>query len=266
MQISENQGSDIYAIQTLYDGKWVCARKFINEDQAQIYAALLVPDWGKARVRLLLGKYDVEEDRRHYSELDMVPPKSRFSKLMQKLGVNGRMFAQEARKRIVTSVVMAVFGIGLSLIAFSALTSYPTLASNDTGNRSADNIASAKVSIARSIQDIFSDISTSKYAQTKTLPEVPLRMRGDWSHHCASGTQDLQISVNTLTEFDGAIANDHELQIVFQSGQTYGLVTREGQTRILEMITVDEIKIIGQLSEEGQFTISKVDRPLQRCM
>lgn len=266
MKLVENSGLDVFAIQTLYDGKWRYDEKFNDEEQAQRYAARLVPDWGKQRVRLLHEKYDAGDESRHYFELDLCPPKSRYKRVIERVQKSGLSITGKLRKQVAVSVMMMTIGVGAFVIVLSGLTSQPTLAGNDKNIQKNEAVAEATAPIARSILAIFAEVSKNNYGQPTSSKDVPIRLRGDWSRHCNSGMQDLQLMANTLTDFDGAIANDKELQIVFQSGQTYGLVTSEGRTRILELITIDQVKLIGHLTVDGHFHESNKKLLLNRCL
>ncbi|MCG8493283.1 MAG: hypothetical protein MI743_16805, partial [Sneathiellales bacterium] len=80
-----------------------------------------------------------------------------------------------------------------------------------------------------------------------------------------SGVQDVLISKTTLTEFDGAIAKDIELKKVYQAGQFYGLVRKSGTVDVVEMAFVDQIRLIGQFSAEGNYTPISKEITLNRC-
>lgn len=267
MMVEEFQGSDIFVIQTLYDGKWRCDEQYICEEKAQAHAALLVPDWGGQRVRLLMGHYDVEQEDHHYYQMVIVPPKSRYKKAWDKALNSTKHVSRHLKTRIAASALIAVTGVGLALIGFSALTSSTSQAGSDAKMTAiAPVVAQADKGSSKSLRQIFASLSATRYAQPVTLKDVPIRLRGDWSRHCATGLQDLQLFEKMLTEFDGAIAKDLDLNSVYQAGQTYGLVTAEGDIRMLELVSIDQVKMLGHLNKDGQFSAVTEEMLLQRCI
>ncbi len=201
MMVEEFQSADIFVIQTLYDGKWRSDEKFLCEEDAQTHAALLLPDWGGQRVRLLLGHYDVEKSDHHYYQMVLVPPKSRYKRAWDKALSSTKNASRHLKSRMAASVAIAFAGVGISLISIGALTSSPTQASGSSKTTAIAPIA-AKVGTkdTHSVLQTFASLSASRYAQTVTLKDVPIRLRGDWSRHCASGMQDLQLFEKMMTE------------------------------------------------------------------
>ncbi|MBL4740610.1 MAG: hypothetical protein JKY12_06425 [Sneathiella sp.] len=262
MKETSLQGSDIFAVQTLYDGSWRSDRKFISERQAQIYVSLLIGDWGRQRVRLLLGKYDVVCDHRRYSPIAIVPPKSKLAQMVEDLTSNIKNLFLNKKKTLVFGTI-SVLAI---MVSVSAITSYPSLASNKQLDQSNHVIAQAEAPIAKDIRVVFMGLLKGQFSQLVTLKEAPVRLHGDWSEFCPSGIQDIQISRNSFTEFDGAIATDRELQAVFQAGQTYGLVGTDGVIHIIEMTGIDLVKPIGKISTLGVFKSDADMVVLKRCL
>jgi len=256
------QGSNIFAVQTLYDGSWRSDRKFVSERQAQTYVNLLIGDWGRQRVRLLVGKYDAICDHRRYSPIAIVPPKSRFTQIMEDL-VSAVRNTYFHKKR---TLAFGSFGVLAVLAAVSGMTSYPSLADDKPINVENHTIVQAQAPIAKNIRVVFMDLLKGQFSQLVTLEEAPVRLHGDWSEFCPSGIQDIQISRNSVTKFDGAIATDSELQAVFQAGQTYGFVGTDGVIHVMEMAGIDLMKPIGKIDISGEFKPTADMVILKRCL
>ncbi|MEH6405551.1 MAG: hypothetical protein V7750_19425 [Sneathiella sp.] len=259
MKETSLQGSDIFAIQTHYDGSWRSDRKFISERQAQIHANLLIGDWGRQRVRLLKGRYDAVCDHRRYSPIDIAPPKSKFARITENLIFFVRKTLSPV-KRIPLFGALTAFAI---IIGVSGVTSYPLLAS---GKNAEQPIANAEAPIAKNVRVVFVSLLKGQLRRLVTLKEVPVRLHGDWSQFCPSGIQDLQISHKSVTEFDGAIATDSALQAVFQAGQTYGLIGTSGDIQVIEMAGIDLVKPLGKINISGEFEAIADAKMLKRCL
>lgn len=254
---------EIYVIQTLYDGKWRLDKKFDTCEQAQKYASLLVPDWGKARVRLLVGRYDEKQARRRYFEMSLIPPSKWHEKLMSRLsGITPKVNSGSGIK---AGPLIGIAAVLFGALLYSAVTSFPSTASTEGREILLDTVAAAPATDRQSIRQAFADLSKVHRHDTQTHLEVPLRLRGDWSSLCASGVQDIMISTTTLTEFDGAIAKDIELKEVYQAGQFYGLVRKTGAVDVVEMAFADQIKLVGQFDMHGKYTGISEKKFLNRC-
>lgn len=262
MKDSSLQGSDIFAIQTLYDGTWRCDRKFIAEKQAQEHANLLMGDWGRQRVRLLLGQYDAVCDHRRYNQIEILPPKTKRALLLESLV--SIVITLNSKNRLVPT--LGVIGAVIILLTVSAITSFPSMAGDKNNTASDHMVNQAQAPIVKNSRDVFVGLLKGKFSRLVTLKDVPLRLHGDWSELCASGIQDIQISKNFITEFEGAIATDRELQAVFQVGQTYGLVGETGVVQVVELTGIDHLKSIGHINLEGEFIASQSAMTLKRCL
>ncbi|GEM_PF-3594896 len=264
MAVLPVDSSDIYVVQTLYDGKWRLDKKFIDNDQAQHYASLLVPDWGKARVRLLVGRYDADLDRRRFFQTVMEPPLKWHQSFGKRLsGIVARSGASHTRKKAGPLIGIAALLAGV-VMAMGTITSFPTEAANDIVSR--QHVAQNQAPIARNIKTVFSELSEVRYAKTRVLRIAPLRLQGDWSRQCQSGHQELQIAGQGITEFDGAVPKDTILQAVFQAGQTYGLVRESGKIMVLELTSFDQLSPIGELTMDGVFSAASDKAALKRCL
>jgi hypothetical protein len=126
-------------------------------------------------------------------------------------------------------------------------------------------IARAEAPIARTIRDVFAEISNSSYGKTVTLQDVPLRLRGDWSARCRTDGPSLTIGENSFTRFDGAVAHEKPLQAVFQAGQVYGLVQDNGAVAVMELRSFDQLVTRGHISRSATFQAAE-EQPLQRCL
>lgn len=254
---------EIYVIQTLYDGKWRLDKKFDTCEQAQKYASLLVPDWGKARVRLLVGRYDEKLARRRYFEMSLIPPSKWHEKLISRL--SGITPKASTGSGIKAGPLIGIVSVLFGALLYSAVTSFPSTASTEGRDVLLQTVAVAPATDRKSIRQAFADLTKIHRHDTQSHKEVPLRLRGDWSSLCASGVQDVMISKATLTEFDGAIAKDIDLKEVYQAGQFYGLVRKTGAVDVVEMAFADQIKLIGQFSADGEYTAISKKNLLNRC-
>ncbi len=255
--------SDIYAVQTLYDGKWRLDKKFAEKTQAQKYAYLLVSDWGKARVRLLAGRYDTQQQRRRYYEVPLLPPPKWHHGVSQHFV---RVFSRAggADSRVKAGPLLGIVFFILALAAVGSMTAFPTNAAGE--NEGKTTVAQSGLSVLAKADVLFAKAFGKGYAKSRSLEGVPLRLQGDWSRHCASGHQDLQISGQHITEFDGAIAHDIALEAVYQAGQIYGLVREGGTVTIVELVAVDQLKPVGRLMPDGNLTEAAQTVIFKRCL
>ena len=256
------QGSDIFAVQTLYDGSWRSDQKFMSERQAQIYVNLLIGEWGRQRVRILVGKYDAICDHRRYSLIAIIMPKSKLAQIAEDLisAIKNICFH---KKR---TLAFGAFSVLVISLVVSGVTSYPSLANDTPADKENNTFVQAQAPIAKNVRVVFMNLLKGRFNQLVTLKEAPVRLHGDWSEFCPSGIQDIQISRNSVTEFDGAIATDSALQAVFQAGQTYGFVGTDGVIHVIEMTGIDLVKSIGKINILGEFKAAEDMVILKRCL
>jgi hypothetical protein len=251
--------ADIYTVQTLYDGKWRFDGTYETEQGAQKYAALLVPDWGKARVRVLVGRYDAALCKRRYFKLEMTPPLHWYQSVGQKMfSFTSRSPSQKAGPLL--------GGMILMIMLVGGIASFPSNAANSSPTQKVSSVAQNQVTIPKNVKQLFGDLSQKGFNKTNTLTHAPVRLHGLWSFSCPSGGRELVVSKNTITHVDGAVAQDIPLQAVFQSGQTYGFVHENGAVSVVEMVSFDQIKPVGLLGPEGQFEAAPNGELLKRCL
>ncbi|GLQ06971.1 hypothetical protein [Sneathiella chinensis] len=267
MTIQAVSSSDIYVVQTQFDGAWRSFRKYVGQDKAVDLAEELAREWGQRRVRILVGRYDPETQRRRYTAFS--------SEMIEHFGGRGRKapWANRLARPFAGRKAMLGTSVAGGALLLAALLvgglAFSPLSQADNSGQGAPAQAAPEKGEAEGVSPLearFSELTRRSYSRPIRLPHVPVRLQGDWSRNCLSGIQEYQIKQDTLVRFEGALALDAPLSSVLQSGQVYGLLTGGGELRVFEMVGVDRLKAVGVVTASGLFTPAADGPELHRCL
>ncbi|MEH6527465.1 MAG: hypothetical protein V7723_15460 [Sneathiella sp.] len=271
-----------YVIQTLVSESWRSFDRYETEDSAQDIARQLVEDWGGARVRILGGYFCDEKNRNVYHRVEITdaPQTGLFHKFaLAKMS--------SSKKFIGGSAVSGALLVG-SLILFAALPPFTSLA--DDGQKTVStpavsdpeekSIATPKKPAAPVVAAIapppkpvdlqakFLEIANVPYGRVKDFKAAPIRLRGPWSIECWKHPEMLVIREHKLDQspVKTSVQDTTAFSTVWQSGQRYGIHLEDGSVYILDLVSFDQIKPLGSLSQDGDFTAETKDNVLNRCI
>lgn len=237
--LSNNAEGAVYVIQTLVDDKWVTFKKFADPAQVKQSLGSLLDLWGRQRVRVLIGNFDLDKQRRIYSNItDEIFPELQHTQAV-KTGASGgfRLGAFFRANKI--KITLATIG---AIISALFAVSYPSFAGNSP------RTAVAAIEYPFDIRQKFVAVIGMSYGRLQELPVVPPRMQGKWSADCTGGLSGYEFGT-TLMQMQGS--EPLNLAGVLQKGQDYGLMLEDGTILLMEMKGVDRLQPKGHLSKSG---------------
>lgn len=247
-----------FIVQTLVSESWRSFERYTDEDEAHDIARQLVPDWGAKRVRILGGNYDELKGREVYHDIDIAaaPPSGLLHRFKQmNLMASG------------TAVGGAVFA--LFLITYAASATFSSRADESKTKTVTADITAMDHFVGparepKTLRDRFIDVAAIPYGKVTNLIEAPIRLRGPWSTACGTETGTLVIDANALG-LQAHTAPNASLTSVWQAGQRYGLLLDDGSVYLLDMVSFDQIKPVGVMSQTGDFAADQTGLLLNRC-
>jgi hypothetical protein len=256
-----------YVIQTLVSESWRSFDHFDDEDSAQDIARQLVEDWGGARVRILGGYFHEDKNRNvyHAVEITEAPQTGFFHKFA------ASKFT--ASKKLIGGSAVSGAVLACSLILFSLLPPFTSQAGEGGKSLAAPVKVAAPVIAAIpaipeeiDLQKKFLEIAAVSYGRVKDFNAAPIRLRGPWSIACWEQPDMLVIREHKLDHTKDTKAVTMAFTTVWQSGQRYGVHLEDGSVYILDLVSFDQIKPLGTLSSNGDFTAATKDNVLNRCL
>jgi len=250
-----------FVVQTLVSESWRSFDRYTLEDEALDIARQLIPDWGSRRVRVLGGYFDPEKARDVYHRVtitEAVPvgflqalKSSKFA--LGGAGISGALLA----------VVLGLSAISTSFSTDAGANTAPE-ATRAALEKPADIPAVAAALAPVSLQQRFTDVAVVPYGKVEEQAMAPIRLRGPWSGACGTDLGTLVIDAQSL-----GLGQDRthsaSLTSVWQAGQRYGLLLEDGSVFVLDMVSFDQLKPVGTLSQTGEFSADKTGLTLNRC-
>ena len=94
---------------------------------------------------------------------------------------------------------------------------------------------------------------------------VPLRLQGLWSTACNNTDGgNVVLGERDLVQSEGEYTTP--LTSVWQTGQRYGLVLKNGSVDMVDMISADRLQKIGTMNRNGEFIADPSGAILKRCL
>lgn len=246
----------VYVVQTLVDDNWTTYRKYTGFNQVETSFASLVDAWGQKRVRVLVGKFSDEKQRRVYSDITdafaLSQPGDDMPTEKTAKPLNLRELFRVHKFKIASSV------LGVTTFAVLVL-GYSSFAGN------MPRTAAAAIEHPVDIREKFVTVIGMSYGRLNELATIPPRMQGRWSPDCKMAEAGHEFGP-TILQMPGEAPV--KLAGVLQKGQDYGLMLEDGTIMLLKMQGVDSLQLAGWLSSGGELqqaeTASQVD--LARCL